>query len=71
MKKVRVKDFKIVPYRTGSRLAGRENEVKYSVWTADGRVEVERGFSRKTDAQKWLSTNVKIANEMVKKGMWR
>ncbi len=71
MKKLRVKDFQIKPYRTGSRLAGKEFEVNWLICTADGKQEVERGFSHKKYAQQWLSHNVKIANELIANGKWR
>lgn len=71
MTQIRVKDFTYKAYPTYSRIAGREHEWKWKVVTADGKTEVERGFRTKRDAQEWVSRNVKIAKEMIKRGMWK
>lgn len=64
-KKVYKKDFIIKSYRTGSRLQGRENQVMYEVFTADGKKKVKSGFYRWKDADKWLSETVRIANKLL------
>lgn len=64
-KKVYKKDFIIKNYRTGSRLQGRENQVMYEVFTADGKKKVKSGFYRWKDADKWLSETVRIANKLL------
>lgn len=69
MTKIRKKDFIIKSRRTGNRLAGRENEVEYEIFTADGKKRVKSGFFRRKDADSWLSKNVKLANLMIANGM--
>lgn len=63
--KIRKKDFIIKSRRTGNRLAGRENEVVWEIFTADGKKEIKSGFGRKKDADNWLSKTVKLANWMI------
>lgn len=65
MAKLRKKDFIIKSKRTGNRLANHENEVMYSVFTADGTKMVKSGFYRFVDADKWLSDTVKLANKIL------
>lgn len=69
IRKIRKKDFIIKSRRTGNRLAGKENEVVYEIFTADGTKEVQGGFYRWKDADSWLSKNVKLANMMIANGM--
>ena len=64
--KIRKKDFIIKSRRTGSRLAGRENQVVYEVFTANGEKRVKGEFYRWKDADAWLSKNVKLANAILK-----
>lgn len=67
---IRKKDFIIKSHRTGNRLAGHENEVMYIVYTADGKTQVKSGFYRYSDADQWLSRNVKLAQK-IQKGEFR
>ncbi|MBR4656528.1 MAG: hypothetical protein IKO68_08195 [Oscillospiraceae bacterium] len=67
-KQIFKKDFIIKSHRTGSRLQGKENQVVYDVYTADGTKKVKSGFSRRADADKWLSDTVKIANKLLMEG---
>ena len=60
------KDFVIKSRRTGSQLRGRENQVEYVIWTADGKRRVKDGFYRKADADKWLSKKIAEANKILR-----
>lgn len=65
-RKIRKKDFIIKSRRTGNRLAGRENEVVWEIFKADGKTKIEtEKFYRRKDADNWLSKNVKLANWMI------
>lgn len=68
MKRIYKKDFTIKGHRTGNRIRGHENEVEYIVYTADGTKAVQGGFYRKADADKWLSKNVRLANQLLAEG---
>ena len=67
--KILKKNFTIKSYRSGSRLAGRENEWLYKVVSADGTKEIKRGFSTYREADRWLSETVRIAKIIEKGGM--
>ena len=66
MNKLFKKDFTIRSRRSGSRLAGRENQVVYAIYTADGSRMVKDGFYRKADADAWLSRSIRRVNEILK-----
>lgn len=58
------KDFEVVGRRTGSRLAGRENEYIYEIfWNGQN---LGKSFTSKAKANQWLGRFIKIRNDKVK-----
>ena len=56
-------DFVIKGRRTGSRLAGRENEYVYEIFY-NGKLLSDRQFTSKAKANEWLGDFLKYANEV-------
>lgn len=66
VKRIYKKDFIIKSRFTGNRLAGKENEVVWEIFTADGSKKVKGGFYHRYTADEWLSKNVRLANKILK-----
>ena len=65
MGKIKVKDFEIISYFTGCRIAGYENQVAYYiVYKPTGKRVDAPIFYRKSTAIEWLRKTVKVANAM-------
>lgn len=64
MEKWKKADFEIKGRRTGSRLAGRENEYIYEIyWNGKS---LGNSFTSKVKASKWLGKFIKMRNDLAK-----
>ena len=63
-RRITKKDFDIRLERTGSRLAGQENQICYRIYKKGSGFQIGRNFYTKRSAEAWLGKTIKIANEI-------